>query len=304
MYSTLLDSFCDRRVIDFQNADSWEGPQVAYRLRQDYEDEVTTLDRLRELLKQPGVGELSALIIGAWPGACEGQEANEIVAELTASAPQLPGLRDLFFGEMTVEECEVSWINQADLTPLLKAFPQLKSLRVRGGNGLSFSQTRHEALRELAIETGGLSSSTIRDIFLCEFPALEHLELLLGEANYGFDGGVEDLQPVLSGTLYPRLKFLGLMNSEIANDIAAVLVNSPIIDRLEVIDLSMGNLDNEGIQSLTWLAKNTHLKQLNISHHYGSQEAVATLIKAVPFQVVADDRQEPEDEWRPIVHAE
>lgn len=304
MYTELLQEFCGRQVIDFQDGKSWKGPDLAYRLREEYEDEVSVGDRLSSLLEQTDSGRLSALIIGAWTGAFEGGGSQEIVAKLADSAPRLPELRALFFGEMTYEECEISWINQSDMSPLLTAFPKLETFRVRGGTGLSFSKIRHPSLRELAIETGGLSRSTIRELFLCEFPALERLELLLGEANYGFDGSVEDLQPVLSGRLFPSLKFLGLMNSTIANDIAAVLVNSPIIERLDEIDLSQGNLDDEGVNSLLALAPCTNLKRLDISRHYASQQAVDNLSEKLPFPVVAEDRQEPDDEWRPILHAE
>jgi hypothetical protein len=121
----------------------------------------------------------------------------------------------LFVGEMTVEECEISWINQSDVSPLLKAFPKLETLRVRGGSGLSFSRMAHQSLRELVVETGGLSRSTIRETFLCDFPALERLQLQLGDGGYGFDGSVEDLQPLLAGKLFPKLEYLGLTNSEI-----------------------------------------------------------------------------------------
>jgi hypothetical protein len=175
---------------------------------------------------------------------------------------------------------------------------------VRGGSGLSFSKINHNNLCELAIETGGLSRATIREVCLCEFPALQHLELLLGEPNYGFDGGVEDLQPLLSGRLFPQLKWLGLMNSEIANDIAAVVVNSPIVSRLETLDLSLGNLDGEGVRSLHGLAAYPNLKTLNISHHFAEDGDVAALKEALKCRVIAEDKQEPEDEWRTIVHAE
>lgn len=260
-------------------------------------------ERLDALLEQPGIDRLSALIIGAWSGCCEGEGSAKIARKLVDSAPRLPELRALFFGEMTYEECEISWINQSDVGPLLDAFP-MEVLRVRGGSELTISQTRHESLRELAIESGGLPRSVLRELFLCEFPNLEHLELLLGEPNYGFDGGVEDLQPLLSGRLFPRLKFLGLMNTEIADEIAAVVVNSPIVERIETLDLSMGNLGGEGVRSLLGLAQAQNLKRLNISHHYASQEEVDQLIQALPCEVIAEDRQEPDDDWRPIVHAE
>jgi hypothetical protein len=303
-YHVLTGVFGNQLVIDFEGAETWKGPISAYRLREEYEDETTIADRLDKLLKQPGVDQLKSLIIGAWSGSCEGTDASEIIAKLVEVAPRLPKLRSLFLGELTYEECEISWIKQSDVSPILEAFPKLEELRIRGGEGLSFSRVQHDSLKSLAIETGGLSRSTLRELFLCEFPALEHLELLLGESNYGFDGTAEDLQPVLSGRLYPRLKFLGLMNSEIANDLAAVVVNSPIVDRIETLDLSMGNLDDAGVRSLRSLADGHNLKRLNISHHYASDEVVQELQELLPCEVVADDKQDADDEWRPIVHAE
>lgn len=304
MYSELVNEFHGLTVVDFEDASSWRGPGVAYRLREEYEDEVSIGDRLETLLAQPGADRLEGLIIGMWSAASEGTGSEEIVAKLVEAAPGLPGLKALFFGEMTYEECEISWINQSDLSPLLQAFPKLEALRIRGGSKLSFSRVQHSSLREFAVETGGLARSVVRELFLCELPALEHLELLFGEENYGFDGSVEDLQPVLSGRLYPHLKYLGLMNSAIANDIAAVVVNSPIVDRIEVLDLSMGNLDDAGVQSLHGLAPKRNLKCVNLSHHYASDDAIEQLRAALPCELVADDRHDPEDEWRPILHAE
>lgn len=304
MYSAHLDEFHDSRVIELNEASDWKGPEFAYRLREDYEDPVSLSDRLQIMLSQPDVQRLESLIIGAWSKVCEGGGAEEVVSSLVQCASRLPALKHLFFAEMVFEECEVSWINHSDISPVLAAFPNLESLRIRGANGLSFSKIRHEHLRELAVESGGLSRDTIRDIFLCEFPALEHLELLLGEPGYGFDGGVEDLQPLLSGELFPRLKWLGLMNSAIANEIAAVVVNAPVLSRLEVLDLSLGNLDAEGIQSLHGLAEFPNLKTLNISHHFGTEADIISLKNALQCTVIADDRQEPEDDWRFVVHAE
>jgi hypothetical protein len=304
MYIKLLSKFYGQSVIDFEDQDSWQGPDVAYRLREEYEDAVSVSERLETLLQQDGVDRLTALIIGAWSGACTGDDASAVVQTLADEATRLPNLAALFLGEMTYEECELSWINQANVTAVLEAYPRLEMLRIRGGNGLSFSPVRNEGLRELAIETGGLSRNTLRELFLCDFPRLEHLELLLGEENYGFDADVDDLQPLLSGRLYPQLKFLGLMNSEIADEIAAVVVNSPIVERIEVLDLSLGNLTDEGVRSLMALPKSPRFKRLDISHHYASPEIIEQLRQTVSAEVIADDPQQPEDVWRPIVHAE
>jgi len=115
---------------------------------------------------------------------------------------------------------------------------------------------------------------------------------------------VQDLQPLLTGRLFPKLKFLGLMNSAIADDIASVVVNSPLVERIDVLDLSMGNMTAEGVNSLSGLAECKNLKKLNISHHFAAPDVVEKLREVLPCEVVADDPQEPEDDWRPIVHAE
>jgi hypothetical protein len=304
MYAELSKEFAGLPVVDYDKHSDWKGASHAYRLREEYDDKVSVAQRLESLLAQPGAAEIQALIIGTWSGSCEGGDSSEIVATVAASAARLPALKALFIGEMTYEECEISWINQTDISPLLRAFPRLEALRVRGGEGLSFSRVEHRSLRSLAVETGGLSQSTIHEILACEFPELQRIELLLGEENYGFDGSVEDFEPLLSGQKFPKLKYLGLMNSEIANDLAAAVAKAPIVGCVETIDLSLGNLDSEGVESLKALASQTNLKSLIISHHYATDEAINSLKSALPFSVIAEDKQEPDDEWRPILHAE
>ena len=304
MYSELVTEFHGLQVVDFDQADQWQGPHVAYRLREEYDDEVSLHDRLETLLAQAGADRLTALIIGSWFGVGDGDATEAIIDQLVEVAPRLPGLRALFLGEMTYEECELSWITQSNVSPLLEAYPSLQTLRIRGGSGLAFSSVRNESLRELAIETGGLMREVVQELFLCELPALEHLELLFGDENYGFNGSVEDLQPVLSGQLYPNLQFLGLMNSPIANEIAAAIVNSPIVDRIEELDLTMGNMDDVGVQSLHGLAEKRNLKRVNISHHYASETAVQKLRAALSCELMADNAQEADDEWRSVLHAE
>lgn len=304
MYTDHLEEFAGLPVQEFDVAEDWRGPEFAYRIWQGWDDEVSISERLHRLLEQPQSSEISALVVGAWGGLSESDSAEAIVKDLIAVASRLPKLRALFLGDITYEESELSWIKQTDVSPLIAAWPALEIFRVRGSEELAFSRLRHEGLRHLAIESGGLPRAVLRQVFSCELPNLEHLELLLGEANYGFDGDVADLQPLLSGKLFPRLRFLGLMNSEIADEIAAVVVSAPIVDRIETLDLSLGNLSDEGVRSLRGLAGKANLKRLNISYHYASPREIEALKKTLSCEVVADDPQEPENGDRPIMHAE
>ncbi|MEU3173174.1 MULTISPECIES: STM4011 family radical SAM protein [unclassified Streptomyces] len=117
-----------------------------------------------------------ALIVGAWEDAYD-SAPSEAVQALLAARDRLPALRSVFLGDITSEECEISWINQTDVTPLLAGFPALEEFGVRGGQGLEFPALRHEALRSLTMETGGLPVEVVRGVGASELPALEHLDL-------------------------------------------------------------------------------------------------------------------------------
>jgi hypothetical protein len=304
VFTEHLEQFAGKAVVEFDSADDWQGPDKAYRVRSDFDEPRSPIDRIEELILQPGAADLSALIIGAWPSSYESGGSDDVVKGLVRLANRLPNLRSIFFGDIIVEECELSWINHGDVSPLLVAFPKLDCLRIRGAEGLKFSPARQESLKHLAIESGGLRRSVLRELFRCDLPNLEHLELLLGESNYGFDGGVEDLQPLLDGRLFPKLKYLGLLNSEIADEIAAVVVNSPICRRIETLDLSMGNLTDAGAKALLSLPANGTLKQLKLLHHYVSPAAIDALRSRLSCELEEARSEQEDDEWRPILHAE
>lgn len=303
MFTEHATEFGGFKVVEFENARNWRGPLNAYRVHAEFED-TDFFDKLEALASSPGARELAALVVGAWDGSCEGTASTALVEWLVKNASRLPQLRALFLGDIVYEECELSWIKQTDMGPLLAAFPQLESLRVRGSDGLAFSRVNHAALRSLIVESGGLPRDVLRQIFQCELPNLEHFEVLLGDPGYGWDGDVEDLQPLLSGRLYPRLRRLGLKDSEIEDDIAAAVVNSPLVKRIEMLDLSQGNLTARGARSLLSLPNDGTLKRVDISFHYVPNDVVEELRAGLPCELIADDPQDPNDEFRSILHAE
>jgi hypothetical protein len=300
-----LQRFAGKPVHDFNPAKGIADPTVVYRVGQEGWGEEPLLPRLQAFLNDPRVGQVPALVIGCW--SYEGESPAPVVAALVAVADKLPNLRALFFGDITYEEQEISWINNADLSALFPALPQLEELWVRGDNGLSFGTIRHDRLRALAVEGSGLPAGVVREICGSELPALEHLELWLGTPEYGADTTVADLEPLLSGRLFPRLISLGLRDCEYANELAAAVVGSPLVRRLRVLDLSLGNLSDEGANALLELPAYAHLERLDIHHHYVSPELVGQLRK-LPFAVNADDPQlgqrgaDPGDRY--IAHSE
>ncbi|MER7134871.1 STM4015 family protein [Streptosporangium saharense] len=250
--------------------------------------------------------KVTALVIGNWGSAYE-RDSSEAVRLLTGHAERLPALRTLYFGDISSEEAEISWIQQSDVTPLLTAFPRLEHLDVRGGSGLVLRPVRHENLRGLSIESGGLPAGVVRGIAESAFPALERLELWLGVSEYGGDATVADMEDILSGERLPALRHLGLQDSEIQDEIAAAVASAPVVARLETLALSMGALGDEGAEALLSGQPLTHLKRLDLHHHYLTDPMVDRVRAAfADFGVEVDlsDQEEPDDEWRYVAVAE
>ena len=115
---------------------------------------------------------------------------------------------------------------------------------------------------------------------------------------------MEDLQPLLTGKCFPKLEYLGLRNSDIADDIAPVVVNAPILKQLKVLDLSNGTLSDVGAAALLNLPADLSLKELNLNHHYMTEDMVKRLKKALKCKIIAGDAQDPNEEWRSVVASE
>ena len=65
--------------------------------------------------------EVRALIVGAWDDVYD-EGPDDVIAAIVAARDRLPALRAVFVGDIEFMECEISWINQGLVTPLLDAF--------------------------------------------------------------------------------------------------------------------------------------------------------------------------------------
>ncbi|MGW7198556.1 STM4015 family protein [Streptomyces chryseus] len=272
---------------------------AAWRISVDpYEDEDGTWEeRFDAFLKAVDPERVRALIIGQWGESYEA-DSTYPVGLVLAAADRLTSLEAVFVGDITQEEAEISWIEQSDVTGLLDAFPGLLEFGVRGGQGLRFPPVRHERLRSLVLESGGLPAEVVRGVTGSELPSLDHLDLWLGVSEYGGDTEIADLAPLLSGTRFPGLRHLGLRNSEIQNEIAAAVASAPVVVRLDTLDLSNGTLGDEGAAALLEGQPLTHLEHLDLHHHFLSEEMERRMADALePYGVAVDlsNRLEPWD---------
>ncbi len=245
-------------------------PDTAVKVLSDYDEEEKVVDKLDKLSKLPNVGEMDTLIIGAW------QEAHEtswppIIDKLIELKDVFSGVKHLFIGDMTGEECEMSWIIQADYREFFQHYQQLETLGVRGGDSLKFGKIDLPNLKNLIVESGGLHWEVIEDIVASNLKGLEHLEIWLGTFDYGRKGEVDILKPILNGD-YPNLKYLGLKNYDLQNELAQELNGATILNTIEILDISMGVLKDEGAEALYNNDALLNLKHINCRHHYISSE--------------------------------
>ncbi len=298
-YTTTLRG---KRVVDFKMGDKAGDTDVVYRLCQEYDCEETQSELLDHFLSQIDPAKLEALVIGPWSEAYD-EGPQGYLDSLVERQPQLTGLKALFVGDMTFEDCEISWINQCPYNDLLVAFPGLESLRIRGTIDLVLEPFEHSELRSLAVESGGMPLSILNAIGASRLPALTHLELWLGDDNYGYDATLQDIQRVIEATQPQRLRYLGLRNSQGTDQLASWLATQPWLAGLETLDLSLGTLGDIGAEALCASPHINGLSRLDLSHHYVSDQWQSKL-RQLPLTVVLDEPMDEDDGERYVAVSE
>ncbi|MER7502164.1 STM4015 family protein [Nonomuraea pusilla] len=293
-------TFAGLPVLSIEEAPPGPGP-VAWLLR-----EASDLDNasssplsagLDALLARVGPSGVRAVVVPGY-GASDAQE-------LADRAADLPELRAVFLGAVPAELWEISWIRQGDITPLLEAYPKLERLDVRGSEGLRLRPVTHEHLRVLRFETGGLPGEVVRGVAESSFPGLRHLELWLGVAEYGGDHTVADLGPILSGERLPALRRLGLCDSPLQDELAAAVAGAPVVPRLEELSLSMGALTDTGAEALLSGQPLTHLRRLDLHHHFLTPGMADRVRLALPgVDVDLSEAQHEDDGWAYVAVSE
>ncbi len=225
--------------------------------------------------------------------------------ELTVSdtcSPPPTGNQSAALGSRTDEPASSSsFVGIGDLSPLLCACPNLRSLHVRGAT-IQFSKPlRHPMLEQLWIEGDGLARSTFATIVAAELPNLRSLELWLGTRWIGSATTRDLLERLGHNRGLPRLTQLGLIGSKASDDIAAALPGWPLLAHLRDIDLSRGTLGDRGGQAiLEHAASFVHLHRLELDQNTLSDDLAAALERVLGDHVHVGRRivvpAEPEPE--------
>ncbi len=257
-------------------------------------DEKNAETMIADIIADPELRQLEEVIIGCW-GESWDNGAQAIIDGIVEHKEKFANVKSLFVGDMDYEECEVSWIEQADYSKLWTALPGLEMLTIKGSTGLELGVIKHANLKSLEIICGGLPVSVIQSIEKADLPNLEELMLYIGVEDYGFDGEVSDIKNLLEKSDFPKLETLGIMDSEIQDEITEVVVKSKYMKQIKKLALSYGTLTDKGGEILLKeLPTFGNIKEVDLEYHYLSDEMVAKLGK-LPMDVRTDDQQEDDE---------
>ncbi len=246
-----------------------------------------------DILADPDFLQVTDLSIGDW-GAWE-TSCQTIIDQIIENAGTFSHIQKLFIGDMDYEECEVSWIIQGDYSKLWAALPNLRELTIKGSNDLNLGEISHEGLESLTIICGGLPSSVIQAIQNAKLPNLKKLLLYIGVEDYGFDGDEETIQELLEKSDFPKLTYLGIVDSEIQDELTKVVLSCKYMGQIDTLDLSMGTLTDQGGALLlekipTW----PNIQNLDLYYNYLSGD-MAQKLKSLPISVDVEESNEEEE---------
>ncbi len=245
---------------------------------------------LANLLDLPTARFLQKLTVGPYPS--EEEMSLQPLVDVLEEKKGPATLRELYLGN--IGDWDISGTSTGDFEPLAKIFPRLERLTLRGGHIDLGKNVSLPELRELTVETGGLTESDIKDICSLKAPKLERLSVWFGDENYGAEGELKDIAPILAGTTFPKLTHLGIMNCAWVGDAVRALPKSKILKQLTSLDLSMGSLSDADVDAmLENEAAFKHLEHLNVEDSGltpASKPKLARLAKHPNY----GDEQEPE----------
>ncbi|MEU8345251.1 STM4015 family protein [Spirillospora sp. NPDC048832] len=254
-------------------------------------------ENFERFLREVDTARVTHLVIGFWGFDCE---QFDPVEALLAAADRLPRLRALFLGDIRDWDLHLSWIRHTDVSPLFGAFPELEHFEVRGSEGLRFAPLDGPAgarLRTLRFEAAALPDEIIRAVAESDLPGLRHLDLWLGGGQEEWGAFRDDLAPILAGERLPALRRLGLENAASHDRIAEAVADAPVVGRLESLSLALGTLTDAGAEALLAGRPLGHLAELDLHHHYLTEEMGARVREALPDVRVNLDEPQGRPEW-------
>ncbi len=235
-----------------------------------------------ELLGHPSAHFLRRLVIGSLGTPAEYNYIDVVDAIARRGHARLEELELGDFGP----EMELAFSRAGNVSKLLGAAPRLRRLALRAGSLRFESALEHAELRELSVIVATISGGNVRRLLEARLPALESFEL----SCPGLELTDEGLARMLRGEAMPRLRRLALRGTVGTLGAIEEILCSPLMPRLEVLELDGGDLDDRAAEALATIRapRLRHLRRLDVSGNPMSEAAAQRLsqlcgsVQAVP----------------------
>jgi hypothetical protein len=170
---------------------------------------------------------------------------------------------------------------RVDPTALFANLGPVRTLRLQAGQ-LLLRPFELPELNSLHVRSYGLPRESVIAVVTSKLPALEHLTLWTGSSKHGSTSTVADLAPLFASG-FPRLRHLALHAHEHCDEVAAGIAETPLLAKLETLDLGYGLLSDAGAEKiLASAAKFAHLHELILGDNALSSAMAAKLEQALP----------------------
>lgn len=269
--------------VHFDNNDDWMS------------DDYQVVPVVKQVLASPAVVSLTELHVGVqrWD---RGEKDVPAVLKTVGASPVGAQIRRLDVGPAKENDIDTAHYTPGKLDGISEYFPALESLRVHGA-GFTLGALELPKLRDLTIETCGLSRRNMKSITAARWPELERLDLWFGSEDHGAQCGVKDLEAILDGAAFPRVKHLGLRNAEFTDALCKALPKARILKQLETLDLSMGTMSDEGARSLAAAPQALrHLATITVTDNFLTRAGIAALRKLGPTIVSKEQKDFDDDD--------
>ena len=274
---------------------------------------------LHQLLAHPSARVVRTLTLGAcWqesytlgPAPESVDQLNRQIVRSLVDAGERP-VRSLQLGDFSGRH--VARGHFGDLSTLLRLYPRLQELTVRGncdlGERLPLLSLRHLELwfcergpdhyydwdEGAGIERGERQACMLV-VLSSLLPELSTLILEFGTRHRDVASDVLPLGSLLEGKRFPRLRHLGLRrhHGEDCGVLLELLASAPLLARLERLDLSDNALEDEHVELILRQPERfRHLRELDLRDNLLSDETVEALA-ALPNLRTFGQRQEYDD---------
>ena len=211
------------------------------------------LGAIHAVFQHPSARALRELVIG-----CQGSGAHDHARALEAilydsPAPPLRRLYVADFDDSFDDGLDLSHVLLGDASELGEIFPSLEDGALKGRGDVVLRGLALRRCRRVALRTSTMTRDTLDAILTAPWPVLEELELWFGDPDRHYGAQIADPEPLgrlLSGTRFPALRVLRLMNAPFVSALIPALARSRLAAQIELLDLSMGIATDDDARAL------------------------------------------------------